>query len=227
MLQQTQVQVVVPYSKNSCDFQAFRWSRKRAAGSVLSHWAGLGYYSRARNLHKAAQAIVENYEGEIPRDLGALREAPRDRPFDRGRDIIPWFWIERSDSGWECQTCTRSFVCNRGGSVKIGCSKNFGRLQTSLTPNWVKPPDSHTSNDGSRIDCLPQNASQIASMPIQNDCLAFQQNSVTKFPTPKQTNKRQDELWIVLQIVNQANETLFIKRPQKVFGADCTHRQSA
>ena len=51
--------------------------------------------------------------------------------------------------------------------------------------------------------------------PFQNDCLAFQQNSIAKFPAPKQANKRQDELWVVLQIVNQADETLFIKRPAK------------
>ena len=57
--------------------------------------------------------------------------------------------------------------------------------------------------------------SDCPACPFQTDCLAFQQNSVAKFPAPKRTNKRQDELWIVLQIVNQANETLFIKRPAK------------
>ena len=74
MLQQTQVQVVTPYYKQFIvRFPSVQILANAPLDDVLSHWAGLGYYSRARNLHKAAQAIVENYEGEIPRDLGALR----------------------------------------------------------------------------------------------------------------------------------------------------------
>ena len=43
---------------------------------VLSVWEGLGYYSRARNLHKAARIVMEEYGGELPRDLKALRSLP-------------------------------------------------------------------------------------------------------------------------------------------------------
>src|SRR5512135_3779140 len=43
---------------------------------VLNAWEGLGYYSRARNLHKAAKIVVEQYQGEMPRDLDELRKLP-------------------------------------------------------------------------------------------------------------------------------------------------------
>ena len=43
---------------------------------VLNAWEGLGYYSRARNLHKAARIVAEQYDGEIPRDLDELRKLP-------------------------------------------------------------------------------------------------------------------------------------------------------
>ena len=73
MLQQTQVTTVIPY------FQAFmeRFPDVRAlAGApvddVLSHWSGLGYYARARNLQKAAIAVVTNHSGEFPDDQDAL-----------------------------------------------------------------------------------------------------------------------------------------------------------
>jgi A/G-specific adenine glycosylase len=43
---------------------------------VLAAWEGLGYYSRARNLHKAAQVVVAQHGGELPGDAGALRRLP-------------------------------------------------------------------------------------------------------------------------------------------------------
>ena len=77
MLQQTRVEAVIPYFE--------RWMRlfptvqvlaSASEQAVLNAWEGLGYYSRARNLHKAAKIVVEEYHGEIPRDLDELRKLP-------------------------------------------------------------------------------------------------------------------------------------------------------
>jgi A/G-specific adenine glycosylase len=83
MLQQTRVQTVVPF------FHAFlaRWPQLEdlAAATeqeVLEAWAGLGYYSRARNLHRAAQRAASM--GGIPQDVGALRELPGVGPYTAG-----------------------------------------------------------------------------------------------------------------------------------------------
>ncbi len=77
MLQQTRVEVVIPYFERWLD--RFPGVRELAAASeqeVLSLWEGLGYYSRARNLHKAARIVVDRYGSELPRDLTALRKLP-------------------------------------------------------------------------------------------------------------------------------------------------------
>jgi A/G-specific adenine glycosylase len=77
MLQQTRVETVIPYFE--------RWMRlfpsvealaNASEREVLSAWEGLGYYSRARNLHKAARIVAEQYHGEISRDLDQLRKLP-------------------------------------------------------------------------------------------------------------------------------------------------------
>jgi A/G-specific adenine glycosylase len=77
MLQQTRVGTVIPYFE--------RWMRRfptvtafaRAPErEVLKAWEGLGYYSRARNLHKAAKIVVEKFDGHLPRSLDALRGLP-------------------------------------------------------------------------------------------------------------------------------------------------------
>jgi len=82
MLQQTTVAAVQPY------FQ--RWMKKfpnvasLAAApeeQVMKHWEGLGYYSRARNLHRSAQAIVARFGGVIPSDFASLRSLPGVGPY--------------------------------------------------------------------------------------------------------------------------------------------------
>lgn len=68
MLQQTQVATVVPYYERFLarfpDLQSLACA---PLDDVLAHWSGLGYYSRARNLHRAARAILESHAGEFPR----------------------------------------------------------------------------------------------------------------------------------------------------------------
>ena len=77
MLQQTRVETVIPYFERW--MARFPGVQELAAASeqeVLSLWEGLGYYSRARNLHKAARIVLDQYSGEIPQELTILRKLP-------------------------------------------------------------------------------------------------------------------------------------------------------
>jgi A/G-specific adenine glycosylase len=77
MLQQTQVTTVVPYFERF--IAALPTVRDVAAApldQVLKLWEGLGYYSRARNLHRAAQMVVTDYGGEFPTTAGVLQRLP-------------------------------------------------------------------------------------------------------------------------------------------------------
>lgn len=77
MLQQTRVEAVIPYFERWMRlFPDIRALDSASEHDVLNAWEGLGYYSRARNLHKAAKIIADEYDGEIPRDLKALRKLP-------------------------------------------------------------------------------------------------------------------------------------------------------
>ena len=77
MLQQTQVKTVIPYWE--------RWMRELPTIGALAHansdrihklWEGLGYYSRVRNMQRAAQLIVENHHGQFPNSFDAILELP-------------------------------------------------------------------------------------------------------------------------------------------------------
>lgn len=77
MLQQTQVATVLPYYAVFVrDFPSVSALANAPLDDVLARWAGLGYYSRARNLHRCAQAIVAQHDGKFPTDSAALEALP-------------------------------------------------------------------------------------------------------------------------------------------------------
>ena len=77
MLQQTRVETVIPYFERwMIRFPSIADLANATEGEVLSIWEGLGYYSRARNLHKAARKVVTELHGEMPDNEAALRELP-------------------------------------------------------------------------------------------------------------------------------------------------------
>ena len=77
MLQQTQVATVLPYYARFLDrFPDVASLATAPEDDVLAHWAGLGYYSRARNLHRAAQQVVARHGGRFPADVNLLAELP-------------------------------------------------------------------------------------------------------------------------------------------------------
>lgn len=77
MLQQTRVETVIPYFERwMAAFPTLRDLAEASQEQVLSAWEGLGYYSRARNLHRAAQIMVTEFEGIIPQEAEILHKLP-------------------------------------------------------------------------------------------------------------------------------------------------------
>jgi len=77
MLQQTQVRTVIPYFERWMrDFPDLGTLAAAPLDDVLAHWSGLGYYARARNLHRAATQCMEQFGGELPQDPAALGTLP-------------------------------------------------------------------------------------------------------------------------------------------------------
>src|SRR4030065_2110580 len=77
MLQQTQVSTVIPYyQKFLKSFPSIHHLAKSDLSKVLKVWEGLGYYSRARNLHRASQIVLNHFHGEIPNTLKDLLSLP-------------------------------------------------------------------------------------------------------------------------------------------------------
>ena len=77
MLQQTQVKTVIPYYEKFLSvFPSLQMLAESDLQKVLKCWEGLGYYARARNLHRAAQAVMTHRGGAVPQDLSSLKALP-------------------------------------------------------------------------------------------------------------------------------------------------------
>ena len=77
MLQQTQVQTVIPYYERfTRSFPGVADLANADIDAVLSHWSGLGYYARARNMHRAAQIVRDDHDGEFPDSIDAIQALP-------------------------------------------------------------------------------------------------------------------------------------------------------
>ena len=85
MLQQTQVDTVLPYYRRWMErFPTVAAVAAAPLETVLKAWEGLGYYGRARNLHRTAQALVKRHGGRLPEDVAALRALPGVGPYTAG-----------------------------------------------------------------------------------------------------------------------------------------------
>ena len=77
MLQQTQVKTVIPYFENFIKvFPSLKTLANADENKVLKNWEGLGYYSRARNLKKTAKKLLEDYNGNLPKNIENLKSLP-------------------------------------------------------------------------------------------------------------------------------------------------------
>lgn len=77
MLQQTQVSAVIPYYERfMARFPTVRTLADASADDVMQHWSGLGYYARARNLHRAARVVENELGGAFPRSAAELESLP-------------------------------------------------------------------------------------------------------------------------------------------------------
>ncbi|MBT7388368.1 MAG: A/G-specific adenine glycosylase, partial [Gammaproteobacteria bacterium] len=111
MLQQTQVQTVIPYfNRFIARFPSVKALAQADLDEVLSLWTGLGYYARARNLHKTARIISELHQGEFPRSQQDLLQLPG---------------IGRSTAGAISAICFNERVAILDGNVKRVISRVF------------------------------------------------------------------------------------------------------
>ncbi len=212
MLQQTQVSAVVPYFLRFTErFPAISGLAAAGEDEVLALWSGLGYYARARNLHRAARLMVERHNGDFPRTF---------------EDIVELPGVGRSTAGAIAVFAFGARHAILDGNVKRVLARNFGiegfpgekkvenllwaRAETLLPEKDVEAYTQGLMDLGATVCTRGRPA--CAACPLREDCVAARENRTSTLPSPR-PRKPLPERAIVMLILQRDREVLLEKRP--------------
>jgi A/G-specific adenine glycosylase len=212
MLQQTQVATVIPYYRRFlARFPDVAALAAAPLDAVLVEWSGLGYYSRARNLHRAAQSIVRGQRGRFPRDFDDLLALPG---------------IGRSTAAAICVFAFDARCAILDGNVKRVLTRHFGidgypgekrveaalwRQAESLLPKKYIVAYTQGLMDLGAGLCTRRQP-RCSSCPLVAGCVAHDQGLTAELPArkPRTTLPRRQTTMLVMQ---HGGEVLLEKRP--------------
>lgn len=205
MLQQTQVGAVVGYFQRFLDrFPDLQSLAQASEDDVLRLWSGLGYYARARNLHKAARLIVENHGGTFPQDLQAIAALP-----GIGRSTaaaIAAFSFGESGAildGNVKRVLARRFGIDGFPGVAV-VEKRLWNLATELLPSAASriPIEIYTQAlmDLGATVCT-RGKPACGNCPLSSDCVARATGRIPELPTPrpKKVTPVRQATWLILR----------------------------
>jgi len=213
MLQQTQVRTVIPYFERFVEALPTLPSLAAAPlDRVLGLWSGLGYYSRARNLHRSAQICVAEHGGELPRDAAALAALP-----GIGRStaaaILAQAWGDRH--------------AILDGNVKRVLARHRGvagwpgtpRVQAVLwTHAEAQTPPARVADYTQAIMDLGATVCTRArpiclTCPIQSDCIARREGRIAELPTARPRREVPTRSTTMLVVRDREGRVLLERRP--------------
>src|SRR5262245_51065386 len=144
MLQQTQVATVIPYYERFLkNYPTVEALAAAPLDDVLKLWAGLGYYSRARNLHHAAQMVASEFGGKFPDELEAIRRIPGIGAYTAGAVLsIAHGKAEALVDGNVARVLSRIFLLKgdwRGGEGKRAVWDAARKLVSDATAKKIDP----------------------------------------------------------------------------------------
>jgi len=213
MLQQTQVAAVIPYFQRFvARFPDVRSLAAAPADDVLQHWAGLGYYARARNLQRAAQLVVSEHGGEFPRELEAMTALP-----GVGRStaaaVLAQAYGQRHailDGNVKRVLARHGAIEGWPGEPKV--TKHLWALSESLLPQERLVDYTQAIMDLGATLCTARNPA-CGRCPVSADCKAHLKGTVARFPAPRPKRERPLRHARLLLVENAQGELLFERRP--------------
>jgi A/G-specific adenine glycosylase len=214
MLQQTQVKTVIPYFEPfMARFPTVNVLAEATEDEILHLWTGLGYYARARNLHKAARMLVQQYNGDFPNTLDELTALPG---------------IGRSTAGAILAICSGQPVPILDGNVKRVLARCFaidgwpGKTSVAnelwekaevLTPTERVADYTQAIMDLGAMVCT-RTSPDCDNCPLSGSCRALQQQAVDQYPGRK-LKKRLPVRATTMLILTRGNAVLLEQRPSK------------
>lgn len=213
MLQQTQVATVIPYYQRFMQrFPDIATLAQASPDEVLLHWAGLGYYSRARNLHKSSNIIIEQHQGVFPSQYDDVLALPGIGPSTAAAILAQVLHQHQTILDGNVKRVLARYQTISGWPGQKPVEKQLWQLAKSHTPEKNVAAYTQAIMDLGATVCK-RSSPDCASCPLSVDCKAFQQNRVTEFPTKKSRKAIPVRQKRFLIIRNEQGGMLMEKRP--------------
>ncbi len=212
MLQQTQVKTVIPYYHTFLkSFPTIHHLAKADLSEVLRVWEGLGYYSRARNLHKASQIVLDRFHGKIPDSMKDLLTLPGIGRSTAGA-ILSFAFNKESpilDSNAK-RVLSRLFAVSRN-SRERNTEQSLWKISESLIPKGFSNPFNQALMDLGSMICKPKDP-QCPKCPLQNLCKGKEVPG--RYPG-KEDRKKIPHIESVAAVIQKDGKVLLRQRPPK------------
>jgi len=208
MLQQTRVETVIPYYNRWIErFPDVESLARASQEEVLQAWKGLGYYRRARNLHRAAREVRERWDGALPGSPDELRELPGVGEYTAGAVASIAFGVAASAvDGNARRVLSRLLDLADPGAAEL--RRRAGEL---LDPERPGAFNQALMELGARI-CTPRRPACDAC-PLEEECLARERGTVEERPVPApRTPVREVEVAVAVA-VDGGGRVLLRRRP--------------
>lgn len=214
MLQQTQVDTVIPYYLRFMkSFPSVNTLADASEDDVLAHWSGLGYYARARNLHKTAKLICEQYRGTFPNTVEALNALPGIGRSTAGAITAIAHKQQAAILDGNVKRVLARFHAVPGWPGKTNVSNTLWEHAEQHTPAKRTADYTQAIMDLGATLCT-RSKPQCTRCPMQSHCAAFNEHLPTDFPgkKPKVTIPTKTAV-MVIAIKHNSDEILLEKRP--------------
>ncbi len=209
MLQQTQVETVVPYYQRFLSrFPDVKSLAAASQSDILKLWEGLGYYARARNLHRSARRIVEQHNGRVPNDYDGLAALPGFGPYTTAAVLSIAFNADHAvlDGNVKRVLC-RIF------EISELVEKQLWGLAEQLLPSANAGAFNQALMELGAIVCRPKSP-DCGRCPLNAHCAAFQSGHPESFPR-KQSRKPRPHHISGVGIVWRRGAVLIARRPER------------
>lgn len=215
MLQQTQVATVVPYFERFvAHFPTVAALAAAELDDVMRLWAGLGYYTRARNLHAAARVVVERHGGAFPRDFDEVAALPGIGRSTAGA-IIALAHDERHpilDGNCKRVYARHAGIAGWPGDPKIGA--RLWAVADACTPAGDAAAYTQAVMDLGATLCT-RTKPRCIECPVTDDCAARLAGVVALLPTPKPRRALPERAATLLVAESPHGEFLLVRRPPR------------
>ncbi len=214
MLQQTQVRTVIPYyEKFLKSFPTLAHLAKADLSEVLKVWEGLGYYSRARNLHRAAQMVLNHFQGKIPETLKDLLSLPGIGRSTAGAILSFAFQKEAPILDGNVKRVLSRLLAVTGDPKDKKTEQRLWDLSESLIPKGFSNPFNQALMDLGSTICTPKEP-QCPYCPLHPFCKARATGEPERFPL-KSNTKKIPHIEAIAAVIHQDGKVLLQQRPPK------------